>query len=288
MELDSLFKIANKLAGDYYKSNSYFTFDEIQSNAFLGLAKGLHNYKDDQGKKLTSWVYSHVNWEILKCFENEKKHKNVMPYDYQSEDNYSLEERIGSEEFEECTINEILIEKALMALTSEEIRLVHLKFYNQLSYSEISSLLHIPKTSVSNKIKKALEKMKNKITEKEVIKINILTNEVRKRKVEPINTHRDYIVSRVKAEAQYLVETQSTIREVAKVFGVSRSTVHRDLVQRLPKIDLGLFNKVCRVLDYNLEERAVRGGESTKRKYLKECRGIDDKKKVTQAPTKVS
>lgn len=288
MELDNLLGIANKLAWNYYKSNSHFTFDEIQSNAFLGLAKGLDGYKENQGMKLTSWVYSKVNWEILKGFENKKRYKDAIPYDYQSEDNYSLEERIGLEEFEEGAINGMLIEKALMALTSEEIRLVHLKFYNQLSYSEIANLLHISKASVSNKIKKALEKMKNKIIEKEVIKINILTNEVRKREVEPINTHRDYIVSRVKAESQYLVETQSTIREVAKVFGVSRSTVHRDLVQRLPKIDLGLFNKVCRVLDYNLEERAVRGGESTKRKYLKECRGIDDKKKVTQAPTKVS
>ena len=138
-----------------------------------------------------------------------------------------------------------------------------------------------------NKIKKLIRGQK-KFSKKGDVKINILINEVRKREVEPINTHRDYIVSRVKAESQYLVETQSTIREVAKVFGVSGSTVHRDLVQRLPKIDLGLFNKVCRVLDYNLEERAVRGGESTKRKYLKECRGIDDKKKVTQAPTKVS
>lgn len=274
IEKDRLLNIANKLAWNYYKTNSSFTFDEIQSAAYFGLAKGLQSYRENQGKKITSWVYSIVNWEILKAFENEKKHKDVLPFDYEDEDNYSLEERIGSEEFEESILNGMLIEKALTALTANEIKLIYLKFYNQLSYSDISKLINVPKTSVSNRITRALEKMKNKLNEREYITISILPDKVRNREVEAINTYRDYIVSRVKAEAHYIIENQCTLRDAAEKFKLGKTTIHKDVVQRLPRIDKNLFIKVCRVLDHNLDDRTTRGGESTRRKYMRGCEAI--------------
>nr|WP_272470129.1 sporulation transcriptional regulator SpoIIID [Clostridium tertium] len=91
-----------------------------------------------------------------------------------------------------------------------------------------------------------------------------------------MNTNKDYIVMRVKAEAQYIIDNQSTIRDTAKAFGVSKSTVHVDLIKRLPKLDKTLFDRVCMILDYNTEDRANRGGESTKRRYKEKAYSLTD------------
>lgn len=66
---------------------------------------------------------------------------------------------------------------------------------------------------------------------------------------------------------EYIIEHQSTVRETASVFGVSKSTVHKDLTAILPKLNTGLYKEVRAVLDVNKEERHLRGGEATKHKY---------------------
>lgn len=78
------------------------------------------------------------------------------------------------------------------------------------------------------------------------------------------------ISERVKEEANYILKTGYTIREIAKEFSVSKSTVHKDLNERLHKIDLNLYKKVKVILDYHTNIRHIRGGESTRKKYLKE------------------
>ena len=67
---------------------------------------------------------------------------------------------------------------------------------------------------------------------------------------------------------EYIIEKKSTGRESAKVFGISKSTVHKDLTSRLPRLNSGLYKEVRAVLDVNKEERHLRGGEATRRKYL--------------------
>ena len=67
---------------------------------------------------------------------------------------------------------------------------------------------------------------------------------------------------------EYIIEKKSTVRESAKVFGISKSTVHKDLTSRLPRLNSGLYKEVRAVLDVNKEERHLRGGEATRRKYL--------------------
>ena len=74
---------------------------------------------------------------------------------------------------------------------------------------------------------------------------------------------------RVVDEALYIIQTGATVRNTAKQFGVSKSTVHKDMVERLPNIDKYLFLKVRVVLDKNLDERHIRGGIATKYRYLK-------------------
>jgi putative DeoR family transcriptional regulator (stage III sporulation protein D) len=80
----------------------------------------------------------------------------------------------------------------------------------------------------------------------------------------------EYIKDRVISVAYYTIETGATVRETAKVFGVGKSTIHKDLTDRLLKIDKVLYEKVKEVLKTNKEERHLRGGEATRQKYLEE------------------
>lgn len=75
------------------------------------------------------------------------------------------------------------------------------------------------------------------------------------------------IIRRVVDEANYMLDTKKTIREVAKVFNVSKSTVHKDLHERLMDIDFDLFKRIDDILKYHIDIRHIRGGESTKKKY---------------------
>ncbi|MCK8816385.1 sporulation transcriptional regulator SpoIIID [Natroniella sulfidigena] len=88
---------------------------------------------------------------------------------------------------------------------------------------------------------------------------------------------KDYIYQRVLEVSNYIYETKATVRQAAKVFGVSKSTVHKDVTERLEKINGQLAEKVKEVLEYNKAERHFRGGEATKRKYMEEKNSSDIK-----------
>ncbi len=77
----------------------------------------------------------------------------------------------------------------------------------------------------------------------------------------------DYILQRVLDIAKYIVEQQTTVRQTATVFGVSKSTVHKDMTERLPAINPTLAEQIKDILDYNKSVRHIRGGEATKKKY---------------------
>ena len=76
------------------------------------------------------------------------------------------------------------------------------------------------------------------------------------------------IIKRVIEEANYIIKTNSTVREMASIFNVSKSTVHKDLHERLLDIDNKLYLEVEKILKYHTDVRHIRGGQSTKRKYL--------------------
>ena len=67
--------------------------------------------------------------------------------------------------------------------------------------------------------------------------------------------------------AVYLIETGATVRAAAQHFGISKSTVHKDLSCRLPRINRNLYFQVRKILDLNKQERHIRGGLATRRKY---------------------
>ena len=77
----------------------------------------------------------------------------------------------------------------------------------------------------------------------------------------------DYISERVIKEAEYIIDTKSTVRAAALHFNISKSTVHKDVTERLKEIDKQLFKDVRGVLNTNLSERHIRGGLATKNKY---------------------
>lgn len=79
---------------------------------------------------------------------------------------------------------------------------------------------------------------------------------------------REDIIDRILDEAIYIIEHKSTVRATAKVFHFSKSTVHKDVTDRLKEYDLLLYRQVKAVLEHNFQVRHIRGGEATRLKYL--------------------
>ena len=77
----------------------------------------------------------------------------------------------------------------------------------------------------------------------------------------------DTIEERACQLAVYIIETGATVRAAARHFGISKSTVHKDLVQRLPRYNPSLFSQVRQILEINKAQRHIRGGQATRRKY---------------------
>ena len=77
------------------------------------------------------------------------------------------------------------------------------------------------------------------------------------------------IIKRVNAIADYIIDTKKTIRETAIVFGVSKSTVHKDLKERLIEIDDKKYQKIKLIMNNHLETRHLKGGESTRQLFLR-------------------
>ncbi|MBR9936745.1 sporulation transcriptional regulator SpoIIID [Oscillospiraceae bacterium Marseille-Q3528] len=79
---------------------------------------------------------------------------------------------------------------------------------------------------------------------------------------------KDYIEERAVEIAEYIIENSATVRQTAKKFGISKSTVHKDVTERLNQINPALAGQARQVLDVNKSERHIRGGMATREKYL--------------------
>ena len=84
----------------------------------------------------------------------------------------------------------------------------------------------------------------------------------------------DTIEERACALAVHIIETGATVRSAAKHFGISKSTVHKDLSQRLPQYNKTLYQQVRKVLNLNKAERHIRGGQATRQKYQLQRKNI--------------
>lgn len=77
------------------------------------------------------------------------------------------------------------------------------------------------------------------------------------------------LLQRVIGEAMYIVNHSATVRQTAKKFGISKTTVHKDVTERLLHVDLNLYKDVRKKFNFNVSQRAIRGGMATKKKYKK-------------------
>lgn len=86
----------------------------------------------------------------------------------------------------------------------------------------------------------------------------------------------EYMERRAVRCAEYILETKATVRDCAAHFNISKSTVHKDVSERLAEIDVQLYREVRAVLEKNLAERHLRGGDATRRKYRtkRECAAL--------------
>lgn len=83
----------------------------------------------------------------------------------------------------------------------------------------------------------------------------------------------DTIEQRACELAVYMIETGATVRTAAQHFGISKSTVHKDLSQRLPRYNRLLYSQVRHILDTNKAQRHIRGGMATREKYRRKAKG---------------
>ncbi|EOS28574.1 MAG: sporulation transcriptional regulator SpoIIID [Kineothrix sp.] len=83
---------------------------------------------------------------------------------------------------------------------------------------------------------------------------------------------KDYIEERAINIANYIIDNNATVRQTAKQFGISKSTVHKDVTDRLMQINPALAKEARKVLDVNKSERHIRGGLATREKYLHQAR----------------
>ena len=79
---------------------------------------------------------------------------------------------------------------------------------------------------------------------------------------------KNYIEERAVEIAAYIIENNTTVRQAAKHFGISKSTVHKDVTERLERINTSMAAEARKILDVNKSERHIRGGLATKEKYL--------------------
>ena len=84
---------------------------------------------------------------------------------------------------------------------------------------------------------------------------------------------KEYIEERAVAIANYIIDHNATVRQTAKAYGVSKSTVHKDVTERLAQVNPALAAEARKVLDVNKSERHIRGGLATKEKYLHQQNG---------------
>ncbi len=76
------------------------------------------------------------------------------------------------------------------------------------------------------------------------------------------------IIDRVLSESEYIIKNKKTVRETAKEFNISKSTVHKDMQERLKELDTNLYKKVNELFKFHIKIRHINGGEATRKKYL--------------------
>lgn len=170
--------LARKVASEFSKkANCKYTYDELESQAFLGLVKAANRFDEERGVKFSSFAVPIIRYEIMKTFRDDKWYfsKRGCPHSIAS-----LNIKIGSEEkreeiqnllqdekdYESEIVDNLLIKELSSGLTEEEKEIIYLYYYRSLRQPEIAEIIGLSQVSISRKMRKALSKMRCQLSEK--------------------------------------------------------------------------------------------------------------------------
>ena len=170
--------LARKIASEFSKNiNCKYTYDELESQAFLGLVKAANRFDEERGFKFSSFAVPIIRYEIMKTFRDDKWYfsKRGCPHSIAS-----LNIKIGSEEkqeeiqnllqdekdYESEIVDNLLIKELSSGLTEEEKEIIYLYYYRSLRQPQIAEIIGLSQVSISRKMRKALSKMRCQLSEK--------------------------------------------------------------------------------------------------------------------------
>ena len=163
--------LARKIAFQFYRnSKSKYSYDEIESTAFLGLIEAANNFDESRGFKFSTYAIPVITGRVKRMFRDDKWYfiRRGVPHEMRSlnfiidtENNVELQDILEDEvNIEENVTNEITVKKLLASLTERDRNIVYLYYFKRLKQMEIAEIMNITQLSVSRIIKKSFEKMK--------------------------------------------------------------------------------------------------------------------------------
>lgn len=166
--------LARKIASEYYRrTKGKYTYDEIESTAFMGLLKAVKNFNESRGFKFSTYATPTIKGEIQNMFRSDKWYfvKRGVPQEMlsvnfviDSTNNIEMQDVLEDEEnLEENLVNKMTVKKLFDLLTERDKKIVYLYFYKRLSQCQISDITGLSQTHVSRIIKNSLNKMKKEL-----------------------------------------------------------------------------------------------------------------------------
>ena len=166
--------LAKSIAFQFYKNfKSKYTYEELESTAFLGLIEAAKNFDESRGFKFSTYAIPVITGRVKRMFRDDKWYfiRRGVPHEMRSlnfiidtEHNVELQDILEDEvNIEENVINEITVKKLLASLTERDRNIVYLYYFKRLKQIEIAEIMNITQLSVSRIIKKSLEKMKEEL-----------------------------------------------------------------------------------------------------------------------------
>lgn len=170
--------LARKVASEFSKkANCKYTYDELESQAFLGLVKAANKFEEERGLKFSTYAVPVIRGEIMRMYRDDKWYnsKRGCPHEI-----LSLNIKMSSEEkqeeiltllkddtdYESEAVDNILIKEIISRLREDEKEIIYLYYYNGLRQAQIAEIIGLTQMSISRKITNALKKMRCQLSEK--------------------------------------------------------------------------------------------------------------------------
>ena len=166
--------LARKVAYQFCRSSkTKYTYDEVESTAFLGLIEAANNFDESKGFKFSTYAIPVITGRIKRMYRDDKWYniKRGVPHEIISlnskisdtENVQIIDSLEDKENIEESIVNHLIVSKLLELLTERDKKIIYLYFYEQLSQSQISKIMNLSQVSVSRIIRASLNKMREEL-----------------------------------------------------------------------------------------------------------------------------